>query len=256
MYWSKNNWRLPALSRSVPMSLSRASKGARASKYSRPSMSPGCKSRRRRLAIFASLRSRQSPGTHEGIAQISCQCRAQILCRTLLLTDDQGRPIVSAPQGDGSAIGSVLSPGVYVIHVGQWSPDQAATLTYQLTMTFLGNADNPVPLVAGPAPAIQLQLSALPGSGSGDSPTSPVSPPPTFPGGGTGNPGGSTGTGPSSPFSPSTGSGPTATSGATGPAGEPASSPGATHGNYVSASLSPTSLTSAGLIALSVAPVG
>src|SRR5208337_4609121 len=61
-----------------------------------------------------------------------------------------------------------------------------------------------------------------------------VSPPPTFPGGGTGNPGGSTGTGPSSPFSPSTGSGPTATSGATGPAG----------------------LTSAGLIALSVAPVG
>src|SRR5271157_867218 len=90
MYWSKNNWRLPALSRSVPMSLSRASKGARASKYSRPSMSPGCKSRRRRLAIFASLRSRQSPGTHEGIAQISCQCRAQILCRTLLPVLDMG----------------------------------------------------------------------------------------------------------------------------------------------------------------------
>src|SRR5271157_4735437 len=90
MYWSKNNWRLPALSRSVPMSLSRASKGARASKYSRPSMSPGCKSRRRRLAIFASLRSRQSPGTHEGIAQISCQCRAQILCRTLLAVPSRG----------------------------------------------------------------------------------------------------------------------------------------------------------------------
>src|SRR5208337_4379916 len=84
MYWSKNNWRLPALSRSVPMSLSRANKGASASKYSRLSMSLGCKSRRRRLAIFASLPSRQSPGTHEGIAQISCQRRAQILCRTLL----------------------------------------------------------------------------------------------------------------------------------------------------------------------------
>src|SRR5271157_4046732 len=93
MYWSKNNWRLPALSRSVPMSLSRASKGARASKYSRPSMSPGCKSRRRRLAIFASLRSRQSPGTHEGIAQISCQCRAQILCRTLLKDELRGHQL-------------------------------------------------------------------------------------------------------------------------------------------------------------------
>ena len=77
MYWSKNNWRLPALSRWVPMSFSRASKGARASKYSRPSRSLGCKSRRRRLAIFASLPSRQSPGTHEGIAQISCQHRAK-----------------------------------------------------------------------------------------------------------------------------------------------------------------------------------
>src|SRR5208283_820757 len=90
MYWSKNNWRLPALSRSVPMSLSRANKGASASKYSRPSMSLGCKSRRRRLAIFASLPSRQSPGTHEGIAQISCQRRAQILCRTLLYPLPQG----------------------------------------------------------------------------------------------------------------------------------------------------------------------
>src|SRR5208337_4799152 len=67
-----------------------ANKGASASKYSRPSMSLGCKSRRRRLAIFASLPSRQSPGTHEGIAQISCQRRAQILCRTLLYPLPQG----------------------------------------------------------------------------------------------------------------------------------------------------------------------
>ena len=40
----------------------RASKGTSVSKYSRPSMSLGCKARRRRLAISASLPSRQFYG--------------------------------------------------------------------------------------------------------------------------------------------------------------------------------------------------
>ncbi len=174
----------------------------------------------------------------------------------LWLTDDQGRPVDFGPQGNGDAIAADLSSGVYVIHVGRWSPDQAAALTYQLTAKLLGNADNPVPLVDGPAPALQLRLNSLPGSGAGDPPASPISPTPTSPAGGTGSLGGSSGTASSSPTSPSPMSGPTTTSVVTGPAGALASSPATALAGNASSSPSQTGLTPGELIALSVAPVG
>ena len=92
-----------------------------------------------------------------------------------------------------------------------------------------------MPLVAGPSPMIQVQLSALPGSGIGDSPASPVAP---------------------SQFSPSNGPGSPAASGASGLAGEPGSSPGTALGGSALLDASASDSNSPGLIALSVAPVG
>ncbi len=87
----------------------------------------------------------------------------------LWLTHDHRGAVGFGPLGDNGSIQADLTPGSYVIHVGTWSPAQAASLTYRLTIGFIGNADNPVPLVDGPAPAIQVSLASavsVPGTAS------------------------------------------------------------------------------------------
>ena len=127
---------------------------------------------------------------------------------TLWLTDAQGNPVASNLQGNGNAIGAELAPGTYVIHLGEWTAQQAADLSYQLHLTFLGNADNPIPLVAGPSPAVQMRLATSPdipspapsggasvNNNADNGATGPVSPTPAYgPSGGEVG-GGSTGSG-------------------------------------------------------------
>ena len=116
----------------------------------------------------------------------------------LWLTDDKGAAVGFATQGDAtqSQIAAVLAPGVYVVHVGRWTPEQAAGLSYKLTLKLQGVADNPTPLLVGPAPALQFRLSALPSPGPSDTPATPVSPAPTAPPAGQESGGGATGPGP------------------------------------------------------------
>ena len=69
----------------------------------------------------------------------------------LSLTDAAGNPVPFGPQGDGSTSWPTSSRGV-VVHVGSWTHDQSAGIAYRLTLKLIGTADNPQPLVDGPAP--------------------------------------------------------------------------------------------------------
>ena len=64
----------------------------------------------------------------------------------------RGQPVAFGPQGDGSIILADLPPGTYVLHVGDWTPDQSAGVVVPADDQLIGTADNPQPLVDGPSP--------------------------------------------------------------------------------------------------------
>ena len=171
-------------------------------------------------------------------------------------TDDAGNALTVSSSSDGRGVTVDLGPGTYRISIGGWDPSVSPSVGYQLRMGLIGSSDNPPPLVTGPTPALQLRLNGLPGSGAGDSTTSPVSPTPTYFSGGTGDLGGSTGRGATSSTSLPLVYGPTSAPGATGHSGEPASGPGTALAGSASPSLALPGVSPTGLIALSVSPVG
>jgi hypothetical protein len=72
------------------------------------------------------------------------------------VTDPDGNPV------DSLSFGSIalarLTPGTYVVQVGGWAPVDADTVSYSLTVSMSGAADQPTPLVSGPAPALRVRL--------------------------------------------------------------------------------------------------
>jgi Bacterial pre-peptidase C-terminal domain len=81
---------------------------------------------------------------------------------SLWLTDVSGQPVNFAAVGDGSTILTDLHPGFYVLHVGGWSLDLSADMSYQVHLNLAVTFDNPPPLVFGPAPALQIHLDNVP----------------------------------------------------------------------------------------------
>jgi hypothetical protein len=98
------------------------------------------------------------------------------------LLDASGTPVNIAPQPHGPGFSAQLQPGSYVLQIGGWTPDEAAGVNYTIVIKLDSNFDNPMPLTAGPAPAISIQpVSTAPPS----PPPAPVvvspPPPPTTP---------------------------------------------------------------------------
>ncbi len=84
---------------------------------------------------------------------------------TLVLENASGTANPQLPIGQGKLIFSNLAPGTYTLLVAG-VPEGTS---YQIRLSMTGNADNPVPLVTGPAPAIQLHFSSPSSGGSGSS---------------------------------------------------------------------------------------
>jgi hypothetical protein len=184
----------------------------------------------------------------------------------LTLTDAQGQSPSLVPLDNGQALFGDLAPGTYTISVGDWSAAESAAVAYQLAITFTSTNENAPPLVSGPAPALQVMLSSLPGPSTGAAPETPVtvSPAASSPAGGVGNldPGSSSST--VAFVAPSFVSAATGPLAATVPADAPASISGpstlsdlaATSVAHGPSSASPIAFTSAALLVLSVSPVG
>ena len=94
----------------------------------------------------------------------------------LILTDSSGNVISLLATDDGLVNFGPLNPGSYTLTVAGWTAAQSSSISYLLTIDIVGQQDNAPPLVNGPAPAIQLQLGALPGTGTIDTVTFPAPP--------------------------------------------------------------------------------
>ena len=92
---------------------------------------------------------------------------------TLTLTDPSGQAIPIGAYGD-MLLGQ-LAAGTYVLTVGGWGADQAAAVSYQVSLDLTSGTDNAPPLLSGPAPAVAILLA------SDAPPTSPTPPPPVTP---------------------------------------------------------------------------
>jgi hypothetical protein len=120
---------------------------------------------------------------------------------------NSGQVIDLSPSFDQLVFLAPLRAGTYTVILSGWSPDQCASLSYQLTVSLFGEQDNAPPLVDGPAPLIQIQLVGLAGGVSASPSGSGVMGPVTGEGGGSGSATGTpVGEGPSagSPSDPST----------------------------------------------------
>jgi methionine-rich copper-binding protein CopC len=97
------------------------------------------------------------------------------------LLDSTGTPINVAPQPTGLGFSAILKPGTYVLQIGGWTPAEAASVSYTIVMKQLGTFDNPVPLTAGPGPAISIQpvSTAPPSAPPAPVAVNPPSPPTT-----------------------------------------------------------------------------
>jgi hypothetical protein len=96
------------------------------------------------------------------------------------LFDATGTPVLIARQPGSAGFSANLQPGTYILKIGDWATSDAASVTYSLVIDLGSNPDHFVPLTAGPAPAINIQLVA-------PTPSSPpitqlvVTPPPVTP---------------------------------------------------------------------------
>ena len=70
----------------------------------------------------------------------------------------------------------VLRAGQYLLHVGGWTTEQAAAVTYHLEFALAGNSENPTPLTSGAASAIGLRLTQASSSGTASVATTFVRP--------------------------------------------------------------------------------
>ncbi len=93
------------------------------------------------------------------------------------LTDAAGNSMYLLSQAGGAIHSVTLSRGLYVIHVGGWTPEQAGSVVYQLKIQLGPSHENPTPLTVRAAPAYRIVLADIPAADL------PHSPPP-----GTGNP--------------------------------------------------------------------
>ncbi len=96
----------------------------------------------------------------------------------LSLTDDAGNPIPCGSIQDGQVLLADLAPGKYRIEVSGWDPSLGSAVAYQLHFGLQCAADNPPPLVSGPAPALVLNYAdsnpAPSPGGSGATPDGPM----------------------------------------------------------------------------------
>src|SRR5207249_11267681 len=81
--------------------------------------------------------------------------------------DPAGNPVPAGSLDDGRMAIASLSPGEYVLHVGDWSP--GLRVVYQLRFSLLAVPENPPPLTTGPASLLRLRLvvDAPPGATAG-----------------------------------------------------------------------------------------
>ncbi len=98
---------------------------------------------------------------------------------TLALEDASGQLVPSS--SSGGLLASELAPGTYFLVVGGWTSTQAPGVSYQLTISMATQNDNAPPLVAGPAPAMAIELAVSPSPTSPTPSSTPTSPTPTPP---------------------------------------------------------------------------
>jgi hypothetical protein len=76
----------------------------------------------------------------------------------LMLTDTQGKSVVSKTQADNVSLVAFLQPGTYRVRVDGWTAEASPRVSYTLRLVLGGAAENPQPLTLGPAPILRLQL--------------------------------------------------------------------------------------------------
>ncbi len=80
------------------------------------------------------------------------------------LTNEAGQPVPLLASYSGQDFFAPLAAGTYTVTVNGWTAGQSANVSYQLTMDLVGQQDNAPPLVAGPAPLLQIHLESATGT--------------------------------------------------------------------------------------------
>ncbi len=91
----------------------------------------------------------------------------------LTILDADGKVVDAVPQGSEGDLQAFLNPGKYVVRVGDWTPQQAPGVAYQLELKLGGLPENPTPLTTGAAPAVGIRL-VQNGPPAGQPPPTPV----------------------------------------------------------------------------------
>ncbi|MDB5337136.1 MAG: hypothetical protein JWN70_2755 [Planctomycetaceae bacterium] len=110
---------------------------------------------------------------------------------TLTLFDHSGVQVPVLGFHDGHSLSVTLQPGSYVLHVGDWSTNQAHSLRYQIDLYLTGSSDDSPPLFSGPGPAVGIRLVTNLDQGTGGATGGGIS----FPGAGGSSGSGSSGSG-------------------------------------------------------------
>ena len=74
------------------------------------------------------------------------------------LLDANGQVVPMSIQGDGTVLLAPLDRGVYILHVGTWSPSSSSNAAYQIEIELGGVSENPTPLTNGAAPAVGIRV--------------------------------------------------------------------------------------------------
>ena len=77
------------------------------------------------------------------------------------LTDASGQSIPLSQSFNGQVYFAQLTPGTYTIAVSGWTAGTTANVSYELTVDLFGQQNDSPPLVAGPAPLLQIHLESV-----------------------------------------------------------------------------------------------
>ena len=77
------------------------------------------------------------------------------------MRNSAGQVIPLLTSSDGLVFFGPMNAGTYTVAVGGWTSGQSASVSYQLTLDFVGQEDNAPPLVDGPALFLQIHLDGL-----------------------------------------------------------------------------------------------
>ncbi len=77
------------------------------------------------------------------------------------LTDASGQTIPLNQSSDGLLYLGFLSAGTYTVAVSGWTAGGSASVSYELTINLFGQQNDGPPLVAGPAPLLQIHLESI-----------------------------------------------------------------------------------------------